>query len=404
LRIAYISYEHPAGISGGGIGTYIGQISALMAARGHSVEAFSGTLSDSPSTIKLDGYRLNLIPAKNTTEFRARVVAIFSERHTAQPFDIIESPEYGADGLEIKKAFPNLPLTLKLHTPAFLIAKLNELKNRVTDKLRFVIGGLIRLQRIKFYWVYDKKSDPEYELFNLANSVSSPSISLAKIVAIHWKSQKQITVIPYPFQTNGYEFKPVNLPQKTEIVITFIGRIEKRKGIMDLMKAVPAILNSFPDIKFRFAGSPSLSPVKGLNMEEYLVKKLAKYSGSLEFLGLRPYQQIPLIIQESHICVFPSLWENFPNVCLEAMLGGRVVIGTNNGGMADIITNNINGILIPPGSPMAIAEAVKKLCGNPSLIRSMGNAARQTVMERYNGNVIGKLTEDFYRQIINTNG
>lgn len=398
MRIAYISYEHPAGISGGGIGTYIGQISASMARQNHSVEVFSGTLQNNALKIDLDGYILHLIPANSNLEFRNRVLPFFSKRHAELPFDIIESAEYGADGLEIKKAFPALPLTLKLHTPSFLIWKLNEHKNAITDKLRFIVGGLIKLKIVKPYWTYYKKEDPEYELFKLANTVSSPSVSLAKIVEAKWGINADIQIIPNLFENSDKVFKPVTI--NSNIIITFIGKLEKRKGILDLMNSIPLILKLFPHTIFRFIGRPSPSPYLHMDMTTYIKKKLTKYAGSLEFFGYQPHDKVITLIEDSHICVFPSLWENFPNVCLEAMSVGRAVIGTDNGGMADIIKHDFNGILIKPNSPKGIFNAVKTLINNPDKITTLGNNARKTVSTLYNGNIIGQQIEDLYLKTI----
>ena len=78
------------------------------------------------------------------------------------------------------------------------------------------------------------------------------------------------------------------------------------------------------------------------------------------------------------------------------MAKGKAVIGTNNGGMAEIITHNFNGLLIPPGSPKDIIEALKKLISNPHLIDLLGKAAMETLTTQYNSNIIGNQTEDLY--------
>jgi glycogen synthase len=401
LVIAYISYEHPASFAGGGIGTYIGQISKLMASRGHRVEVFSGTLSTTPSTWKIDGYFLNLIPAVTKEEFRSNLLPVFKERHELVPFEIIESPEYGADALNVKKAFPKIPLTLKLHTPSFLTGELNDYKRSWKDKLRFMLGGLLRGKISKPYWIYNKNEDPEYELYNLAETSSSPSKSLAEIAGKKWNNDKIISVLPYPFEISDQLLKIQPITNfDSRFIITFIGKLEKRKGILDLMKAIPPILNTFPDTIFRFIGKASPSPDPNLDMISYIKNKLKAYENSLEFMGYQEYNRIPSILEESHICIFPSLWENFPNVCLEAMAAGRVAIGTDNGGMADMINHNINGILIPPNSPKAIYNVVKELITNPHRIISFGNAARTTILENYNGDTIADLTENLYRKTI----
>jgi glycogen synthase len=89
MRIAYISYEHPSSIGTGGIGTYVSQISKVMAARNHSVEVFCGTLNAVSSYLELDGYRLNLIPCQDKTAFKNAVVTTFKARHSTCRFDII---------------------------------------------------------------------------------------------------------------------------------------------------------------------------------------------------------------------------------------------------------------------------------------------------------------------------
>ncbi|RYZ25753.1 MAG: glycosyltransferase, partial [Chitinophagaceae bacterium] len=118
------------------------------------------------------------------------------------------------------------------------------------------------------------------------------------------------------------------------------------------------------------------------------------------FLGYQPYQKISGLLAETHVCVFPSLWENFPNVCLEAMAAGRAVIASNSGGMTDMIENDIHGLLIPPNSPESVANAILSLLQNPSKIRTYGEAARQRVLNEYNENKTGELVTAFYTETI----
>lgn len=400
MRIAYISYEHPLSIGTGGIGTYVSQIGKVMAARNHDTELFCGTADETSSYLEINGYRLNLIPCKNKTAFKNAVVSVFAERHDFRHFEIIESPEFGADGLEIKKKFPEIPLVVKLHTPSFLISRLNAYKNGILHKLRFLTGGLIRFERNKPYWLYDQNDDPEFELYELAESVISPSSSLAKIVKITWRNIKEIKIIPNPFAVYQRPFKALPPKLPGHVMVTFIGKLEKRKGILDLMKAIPLVLQEFPGVKFYFAGSPSGSPMPGLNMDDYLKKKLKRHLHSLNFLGFLHSEEVFELINASDICVFPSLWENFPYACLEAMSAGKGVIGTDNGGMADLISDKVNGLLIPPRSPKSIFRAIRSFISNPDQLLSLGKRAKTDIAEKYNEEIIGKMTEDIYRQTI----
>nr|WP_121270600.1 glycosyltransferase family 4 protein [Pedobacter schmidteae] len=403
MKIAFVSYEHPLTYSGGGIGTYIAQIAKLMASRGHLVEVFSAandTIPKHTKTITLHGYLLHLIPHVNRSTFKKEVLNTFFERHRLIVFDIMESPEYGADGLMIKRTYPDLPTVVKLHTPTFLTATLNQYKNSYVDKCRYIVGGLVRGKLVKPYWTYHKNADPEFELYQIADAVSSPTTSLAKIAGQKWGTDKPIQILPNPFIADDTLLKIPPKKSNGSIVVSFIGRLEKRKGILDLMNAIPLILRKNPDITFRFLGHPQLSPSKGILMDEYLKTKLAAYQRNLEFAGNRPYSEIPQFLKETDICIFPSIWENFPNVCLEAMASGKAIVASEAGGMAEIIEHGKNGLLVPPKKPKAIAQVILQLAGNNILIDNLGQQARAKIIDQYNAVNIGQRTAEFYLSTI----
>jgi glycosyltransferase involved in cell wall biosynthesis len=400
MHIGYISYEHPQGISGGGIGTYLGQIARVMAERGHKVEVFTGHPSQS-ATIEYDNYIVHKIQAESVKEFREKVVEKFITANAIRPFDIIESGEYGADALLIKKGLPDLPLTVKLHTPTFLVSRLNAQHFGIVKKFIFLLKCLRKGIFQKPFWIYDKHSDPEFELFQLADSLSSPSNSLKGIVQKEWGNDKEIAVVPLPFAPSEALLQIPPVKRNAEkIIICFIGKLEVRKGIIVLLKAIPDVIKRSDNVVFRFIGEPLGSPVKGLNMKEYMVQKLQPYKSQLEFLGKQPPDKVPELLTNTHICVFPSLWENFPNVCLEAMAAGKVVIGTDNGGMADMITNKENGILVPPNSHKRLAQAIVNVVEGKFESERIGAAARARILSGYNRERIGQLTEDLYFETI----
>lgn len=401
MRIAYISYEHPLGIAGGGIGTYLGQIAKVMTDRGHQVEVFTGHLELS-ETITFDNYTIHRIQAKGAKEFRERVVEPFKMQHTIQPFDIIESGEYGADALLVKKTIPGIPLTVKLHTPTFLVSRLNGRHFGAFQKVLFLLKCLRKGIVQKPFWIYDKNVDPEFELFQLAETVSSPSNSLKAIINQEWNSNREIAVVPLPF-TPSEALLAIPLVKRNpgKIIICFVGKLEVRKGVMVLIKAIPEVVKFSENVMFRFIGEPLQSPVKGLNMQEYIEQELQPYSINLEFTGKQPALKIPDLIADCQICVFPSLWENFPNVCLEAMAAGKAVIGTNNGGMADMITHGKNGILVSPKSSQQLAKAILDTVAGVYDVESIGKEARKRILDGYNPNLIGQLTEGLYIETIN---
>ncbi len=400
MKIAYISYEHPLGISGGGIGTYIGQVASLMASKGHHVEVFTGHRSINETKIN-DNYQLHIIYSIDILDFRNKVVDKFSERNILIIFDLIESPEYGADALLVKKKFPGLPIVIKLHTPTFLISRLNNYHLSTFSKFRFFFSGLLRGEIVKPYWQYDKRNDPEYQLFKLADGVCSPSKSLKVITNKVW-GDKDIIIVPNLFIPPP-ELLSIKKREKTSLTVTFIGKLEKRKGILDLMDAIPLILDEKVKIEFVFVGTAMASPDKKMRMDIYILDKLKKYTSQLSFMGFVNNDKLYKILEDTDICIFPSTWENFPTVCLEAMSAGKTVIGTDSGGMAEIIDDGRTGFLIPPSSPIKIKELILMLNKKRSILEKIGKNSRKHILDYYNGNLMSKLIEDFYIKIIENN-
>lgn len=402
MRIALISYEYPPETGLGGIGTYTAQAACMLADRGHSVEVFAGALEKDSS--ELDGKVLlhRVYPGKDRHAFPLAVALKFRERHQFQAFDIIEGPEYKSDGLSILKEFPRIPHTVKLHTPSFLIKKLFFGKVGLLRKARSVAGSLLKGKRPNPYWAYSKEKDPEYEFTRSVPFILHPSFELGGIVSREWNIPiGRFIHLQNPFQP-GKEFLSIGIPQKADdlVRVTFLGKLERRKGIFLLLEAMPAILQQYPQVRFRFVGKSHPSPNPGMDMQAYIEKTLSGYKDKLEFTGPIPYTQIPAQLAETDICIFPSLWENFPNVCLEAMSAGRAVIGSKNGGMAEMLGEEECGLLIDPDNPKTIVAALKKMIENPQLRYRFGQLAREKVLREYSWDRIGARTEEVYSMII----
>ena len=96
------------------------------------------------------------------------------------------------------------------------------------------------------------------------------------------------------------------------------------------------------------------------------------------------------------MCVFPSVWENFPYVCLEAMAAGRGVIASSGGGMAEIIDDGRTGRLVEPRDPRGLADAMLEMLADPAGRIAMGKKARAHIGVAYSSKVIGPLQEASY--------
>jgi glycosyltransferase involved in cell wall biosynthesis len=100
------------------------------------------------------------------------------------------------------------------------------------------------------------------------------------------------------------------------------------------------------------------------------------------------------------VMVLPTWREGFPNAVLEAAATGIPVVTTMSTGSRDSVVPEVTGLLIPPGYPDAISEAVLKLLGDPERRRRMGKAARAWVLEHYNDERVLGSTAAYYKSLL----
>lgn len=403
MKIAYISYEYPTETAFGGVATYVHQVANMMNERGHQVEVFCASLTAS-STENIDGVIVHRILTDSRFLFPYDVLPVFTKFHEQSPFDIIESPEFSADGIEIKRKYPKLPLIVKLHTPWYLIFQLNTHYLKSYQKIKRLIGGFVKGKLVKdfvkYLWRYNRKikSDPDYQIAILADQIHTPSVSLGDIVSKKWGIDRSaILNVPYPFIPNN---KLLEVPAETSLkTVTFVGRLELRKGIVELVKALPTVFEQAPNFKMRFVGRVQPSHKRGVDMDKYILTQLDKYKDRIEIVSY-PSDEVHKAYSDTDICVFPSLWENFPNVCLEAMSAARGIVASKFGGMSDMLINDYSGILVDPFNHGEVADAIIRLLTNENIRIKFGENARKNLLAKYNKKVVGEMMETHYNAAI----
>ena len=133
-------------------------------------------------------------------------------------------------------------------------------------------------------------------------------------------------------------------------LVLYVGRIERAKGVIDLIKAFSAVAAKDVDLAVALLG-------EGGAMAE--VKALAAPLGDrVRFLGARPLSQVPQWMAASTLVTLPSHAEGSPNVIREALACGRPVVATNVGGIPELVTSDALGILAPLGDSAALGEAL----------------------------------------------
>lgn len=391
FRIAFVSYEF-LGLSSGGIGTYTYNIAKTMGQRGHDVHVF--TAQSGPSS-HLRNVVLHTIDSR-PEDFSRNVLPAFSKAHADVPFDVVEAAEYRADAFDIARTHPGIARIVKLATPAFLVAEINHAYLPVSAKLRFLLGGMRKCRVSRPYWWYkDNPFDRERIMSENADELTSPSKALLDAVARRWRLDKaKCHVVPYAFPLPDIlEKLPV---ENTSRTVLFLGKLEARKGVIEIADAIPKVASALPDVRFRFVGRSLHVPGSDLDMKSFLMRRLGPHADLVDFSGDMRYEDALKSFEHAAICVFPSYWEAFGFVALEAMSAGRSVIGSASGGMAEIIENGRTGELVQPGDPNEIASRIIHLMKHPARRFAMGHAARRSVKERYSTHAIGPMQEASY--------
>ncbi|MBN2421649.1 glycosyltransferase family 4 protein [Candidatus Woesearchaeota archaeon] len=154
--------------------------------------------------------------------------------------------------------------------------------------------------------------------------------------------------------------------------ILFVGGNYQRKGLPTIIKAVPLIEKSIPDIKVYVIGKdPNENKLKDLCRKYNVLDKF-------EFLGLQEYEKTLSYFQRSDIFAMPSLIEGFGIVFLEAMVSKIPCIGGNVGGTKELIKNSINGFVVDPGDYNKFAEYTLGLINNNKLRKKIIKQGEKT--------------------------
>lgn len=402
MRLAFISYEYPTDIGWGGIATYVLELSKMMNDAGFDVEIFTGSFTRS-GLFEENGIMINIIQINDVDDFAVKVVEVFGERHRIKPFDLYETPEINANAYNICKQFQQIPFVTKLHTPVTLQLKLFNYYQPWASRLRFVFGAL---RRGRIDWGYWRRHDPhpendrDYVMTVLAKAITAPSEAMKKWATNYWKIQSnRITVLENPYSPSKVLLSQ-HYKSDERKYITFIGKLNIHKGMLVLTKALPSILLAFPFLKMRFIAKDGPSHIKGLSMKEYMQTELRQLEDRVEFTGAVTLTEIPGYLNEAKICIFPSIWEAFGYVVLEAMSAGVPVAVSKNSGMQEIVNNGECGLLFNALSPKDVTKQITDLLHNHKQLENLSIAGRKRVLKNYTPQVLAGKYSKFYQSIL----
>lgn len=189
------------------------------------------------------------------------------------------------------------------------------------------------------------------------------------------------------------ELREASLPDPDQPVILFVGSNMHRKGVPDLIKAAPGVLEKFPQAKFVIVGNDkAIAGLKALCSDLGVAQ-------NFKFAGWQSQEDLLEFYLRASLFVMPSLTEALGVTFLEAMAAGVPVIGTEVGGIPEIIQHGFNGLLVPVKSPASITQAINQLLADEDLRKRLKDNAGLT-LKKFDVTSMMECTFRLYREVL----
>lgn len=232
-------------------------------------------------------------------------------------------------------------------------------------------------------------------LDRLYSSVTTHVVCVSDALAEYMVHKVGITSTKVKCIINGIDenkFVLARHPQQEHASrIGIIARLAPVKDITTLIQAVKLLLDKGIEVSLTIAGD---GPER-VNLE-HLSASLG-IAGAVNFLGFR--RDVANVLAEIDLFVLCSLSEGTSLTLLEAMAAGKPVVVTNVGGNSAIVNDGVNGLLVPPGDPVALADALQKLMADRDLRERMGATNIHTIQERYSLDRMASAYESLYTEL-----
>jgi len=203
--------------------------------------------------------------------------------------------------------------------------------------------------------------------------------------------KKQMYVLGNGVDT-GY-FKPDEMLDRAQNIVLYTGRLDSRKGVVDLISSAKFVCENYPEVKFVITG-------KGPN-REYIQRHISNLhlKDNVTLVGYVNREELLKLYQSSTMYVLPSYYEGLPTTLLEAMACGLPSIATDVDGSSEVINHGQTGLLVPPKCPETLSESIQDLLADGQKRKNIGNSGRRYVKENYDWSKIADKFAEIYASV-----
>jgi glycosyltransferase involved in cell wall biosynthesis len=360
----------------GGPASHAPDVAEFLRGRGHEVEVVTTAGAPPPAR----PYPVRAVPRRHRVGVRHyRGAALV--HHRAREVDVVYTTGmFGRSALGATVA--RKPYVVKLTAdPAFERSRRRGLVGGDVDEFqRRQRGATVALLRFA----------RDVELRHAAH-VFTPSAYLRELTLAWGVAAERVSVLP-----NSAPVLPPELPPRDELrrtlglngaTLAFAGRLTAQKSLERALEAVA----SADAVQLVIAGEgPDRKQLEERAAELGIAERV-------RFLGAQPRERIVELFHAADATILSSSWENFPHTVVEALAAGTPVLAMEAGGVAEVVRDGENGLLVPPGDTAALGEAVRRYFADDGLRERLRDAAAGSVADYAPERVLGQLEETLRR-------
>lgn len=377
MHICFITHEYPKrGFPHGGVGSFVQTLGRSLASNGYQVSVI-GMNYISSNEEETDGgisiYRLKPSKFKGLTWLlnSSKINKKIKEIHAKNPIHIIETAELG---LAFVNKLKEIKYIIRLHGGHHFFA---EAEKRDINR-----------------W----KSFQEKKSFTKADAF----IGVSKYVKTHTEKylsyhKKTVEIISNPIALS--KFYASDIKKQIPYSIVFAGTVCEKKGIRQLVQALPLVIEKFPETHLHIYGRDWLFPDKSSYVKFLKKQTPESVLKKLTFHGAIDHDLLPEAYEKATVCVFPSHMETQGLVAPEAMAMEKTVVFTKFGPGPEIIEDNETGLLCNPIQPEDIASKIIWVFENHEKANEMAKNARLVAVEKFNPEIQLLANINFYKKL-----